>query len=181
MVEGLDMNIWFTADHHFHHSNIIQLCNRPFKFVEDMHYVMIQNHNKRVAKDDVVFFLGDVSLSKKSHQIENFISQMNGTKILILGNHDSLKWHTYEKIGFHSVHSWYFLKYGPYTYNMIHDPNKIGNKPGKYWVHGHTHMEQDLKIINGRMLFNVGVEVRDYQPVHIDELANRINGLKRRV
>jgi calcineurin-like phosphoesterase family protein len=29
-------NIWFTADHHFGHANIIGFCNRPFSDVMEM-------------------------------------------------------------------------------------------------------------------------------------------------
>jgi calcineurin-like phosphoesterase family protein len=29
-------NIWFTADFHLNHSNILRHCNRPFPNVEEM-------------------------------------------------------------------------------------------------------------------------------------------------
>ena len=35
--------IYFTSDTHFFHSNIINLCDRPFKNVDEMNRVLIRN------------------------------------------------------------------------------------------------------------------------------------------
>jgi len=46
------MKIFITADHHFHHKNIIEYCKRPFKTVEEMDNVMTEKWNRKVGKDD---------------------------------------------------------------------------------------------------------------------------------
>lgn len=59
------MNIFITADHHFHHKNIIEYCGRPFKTVEEMDKSMIEKWNNKVSKDDLVIHLGDFALGTK--------------------------------------------------------------------------------------------------------------------
>ena len=37
IMESLDTDhLFFTSDTHFHHANIIQFCDRPFRDVEEM-------------------------------------------------------------------------------------------------------------------------------------------------
>ena len=52
--------IYFTADTHFGHNNVIQFCDRPFASVEEMDEAMIQNWNERVTGNDTVYILGDM-------------------------------------------------------------------------------------------------------------------------
>jgi calcineurin-like phosphoesterase family protein len=47
--------IFFTADQHFGHKNIIKYCNRPFSSVEEMNKVMIDRWNEIVGKEDTVY------------------------------------------------------------------------------------------------------------------------------
>ena len=51
--------IYFTADPHFCHSNIINMCERPFANLEEMHSALIENWNALVSKMDEVNILGD--------------------------------------------------------------------------------------------------------------------------
>ncbi len=46
------MKIFITADHHFHHKNIIEYCGRPFKTVEEMDKIMTEKWNKKVGRKD---------------------------------------------------------------------------------------------------------------------------------
>lgn len=54
------MSIFFTADLHFWHENIIQYCQRPFASADEMNSALISNWNARVTPDDTVYILGDV-------------------------------------------------------------------------------------------------------------------------
>ncbi len=83
------MKIFITADHHFHHKNIIEYCNRPFKTVEEMDKVMVEKWNKKVGKDDLVIHLGDFALGTKE-KVKETREKLNGTIILIKGNHDKV-------------------------------------------------------------------------------------------
>ena len=52
--------IYFTADHHFGHANIIRHCNRPFQNVEEMDMALLSNWNASVKPQDTVYILGDL-------------------------------------------------------------------------------------------------------------------------
>ena len=49
--------IYFTADTHFGHENIIRFCNRPFSSVTEMDETLITNWNRRVKGNDTVYIL----------------------------------------------------------------------------------------------------------------------------
>lgn len=51
--------IYFTADTHFGHCNVIRFCDGPFASAEEMDEAMIQNWNERVTGNDTVYILGD--------------------------------------------------------------------------------------------------------------------------
>ena len=79
--------IYFIADTHFNHENIIKYCNRPFKNTYKMNEYIIQKWNSVVKKDDTVYHLGDVGFGSLQ-EVKSLVERLNGTKILIKGNHD---------------------------------------------------------------------------------------------
>jgi calcineurin-like phosphoesterase family protein len=82
----MDRKYYITSDQHFSHSNIIKLCNRPFKDVEEMNQTMIQRWNEVVAENDIVYHLGDLFWNEKS--AIDILPLLKGEIHLILGNHD---------------------------------------------------------------------------------------------
>lgn len=81
------MEYWFTSDHHFSHSKILEYCERPFSNIQGFTKTYIKNHNDIVKEKNIVFFLGDVGFTS-SKELEDILKQLNGIKILIKGNHD---------------------------------------------------------------------------------------------
>ena len=79
--------IYFTADLHFGHSNVISYENRPFQTVEEMDGALIQNWNRRVSPEDEIFILGDLTL-KGPEKANAVLEQLQGRKYLVRGNHD---------------------------------------------------------------------------------------------
>ena len=77
---------FITSDLHLGHSNIISLCNRPFRDVEEMNDTIINNWNSVVKSGDTVYVLGDFSFKGKG--VHDYLNRLNGDIILIKGNHD---------------------------------------------------------------------------------------------
>ena len=162
--------IWFSADYHFGHDNIIGFVNRPFKNIHSMEKATIERHNSLVSSGDTVYFLGDFSLygSEYYKWFEKIIPKFNGTKHLILGNHDRLKPFAYISAGFASVHTSLELIYNDNTYIMVHDPAVATiqmSKPVR-WLCGHIHLV--FKKLNN--ILNVGIDVHGYNPISIEDV-----------
>ena len=94
------MRRFIIADTHFGHKNIIQYENRPFSSVEEMDNELIKLWNSVVNNDDLVYVLGDFTLSRRIDAIKNLVNQLHGRKILIMGNHDTRKPKDYVECGF---------------------------------------------------------------------------------
>jgi calcineurin-like phosphoesterase family protein len=82
------MTIYFSADLHLSHHNIISYADRPFKTALEMNNILIDNFNACVRQNDDVYILGDFSFSRDIEEIKDQINMLNGFKYLVLGNHD---------------------------------------------------------------------------------------------
>lgn len=63
--------IYFTADTHFGHANIIKMCERPFPDVETMNESMIAAWNERVRGNDTVYVVGDKLLNHGNQKLRH--------------------------------------------------------------------------------------------------------------
>ena len=153
------MKIFITADHHFHHKNIIEYCKRPFKTVEEMDKVMIEKWNKKIGKDDLVNHLRDFALVTKE-QVKKTREKLNGTIILIKGNHDKV---IKEFIVVNDS-----LRIGNIIFSHRPIPKKEISK-GCINVHGHIHEKESFEGIN------VSVEQTNYELVELGELEKEIS------
>jgi calcineurin-like phosphoesterase family protein len=93
------------------------------------------------------------------------LSKLNGTKILILGNHDKLPALEYVELGFQSVHTSLVVD----DVFMAHDPAWAAAIPkDMLMMCGHVHGLFKLVERTHRVL-NVGVDVWDYRPVLFED------------
>ena len=85
-----DVMIFFTADTHFGHANIIKYCDRPFEDVGEMDEELIKRWNQVVGKKDSVYHLGDFCWGEP----KKYMDRLNGNLFLLRGSHDrnSLKY-----------------------------------------------------------------------------------------
>ena len=144
--------------------------------------VMISKWNSVVKPEDTVKYLGDFSLSKAALI---YVSQLNGIKDLIAGNHDHthpahakkpdrIKRMTeqYLEAGFNSVKLEDEVQIGSHRVVLHHMPYSGDHgkeryaqyRPkdnGLYLLHGHVHEKWKVR---GKMI-NVGVDVWDFFPV----------------
>ncbi len=83
------MRTFFTADHHFGHTNIIQYCARPFKDLEHMNLAMIKRWNETVTPDDFIYYLGDFCLGGSYVKL---LGELDFREMVFIpGNHDPIK------------------------------------------------------------------------------------------
>ena len=56
------MGIYVISDLHLNHKNIVNM-GRPFETLQEHNDYVIEEYNKVVGKDDLVYILGDVGFS----------------------------------------------------------------------------------------------------------------------
>lgn len=164
--------IYFTADLHFGHYNIIKYCDRPFRSERHMDQELTRLWNETVTEEDTIYVLGDLSMvtSEGTNYLRRIVSKLNGTKHLILGNHDNLKPFSYVEMGFQTVHTALELKIDNEIYFLNHDPVASITNDRHIWLVGHVHtLFSELKNC-----INVGVDVRGFKPISIDEINSII-------
>lgn len=162
------------SDSHFYHSRILEYENRPFKDVDEMNMELVCRWNSVVGPKDTVYHLGDFGLGKKE-DLRYILSLMNGTKVLIRGNHDRGP-NAMLEVGFESVHSsWQMVRGGKHIY-MVHNPDHY--KTIVRWHHdfvlyGHLHSRRVDKYDNMEGWINCCVENSDYTPIPLEKILNK--------
>ena len=166
--------IYYISDTHFFHSNIINLCNRPFKDVNEMNEKLIENWNKRVKKTDDVYFLGDFSFKCDQKSATELLKRLHGRKFFIKGNHDKENW--LKSIQEQGLIEWYK------DYADINDAGRRvilchypihswdGSYHGSYHLYGHVHNNTVENSTWQKNRYNVSCEVTNYYPITLTDL-----------
>lgn len=179
--------IYFTADHHFGHENIIKYCKRPFNSLEEMDNEMIERWNSVVGHSDTVYHLGDFTLGNRSTAREYF-KRLNGSINVIPGGHDS-RWcetNIFRRVFvFPPIHS---VQTGSLGYIvMCHYPMYTWERShyGSIHLHGHCHgtigtasWSGDVQLPpnqkNG-IRIDVGVDCHDFYPISMNRIKEIID------
>lgn len=194
------MNIWFTSDTHYGHTNIAgesisrwQRGYRDFGSVWEMNEALVGAINKYVREDDILYHLGDWSLGGV-HNIKLFRDSILCRNIhLILGNHDQhirdggTKFHetSFNPIQlFSSVQDVLEVSHGKHRFFMSHYPHLSwhGAPKGVIMLHGHQHgsfnhlnqntLRMDVGIDSAKMILGQS------RPFSIEEVIH-LNGRKK--
>lgn len=160
---------FLISDLHFFHTNILNFepTARPFKSLDEMHEEMVKRWNSVVTPNDHVWVLGDVAFGKPENL--EILRRLNGTKRLVMGNHDMHDSDVYLKY-FKRVCGVVTLGKICMTHVPIH-PSQFYRFD--YNVHGHLHskvvMKEDGSGPDARYI-NVSAEHLNMTPINLQTL-----------
>lgn len=167
-------NIFLASDHHFSHVGMIKFFRadgvtilRDFETTEEMDEHMITQHNRVVSPKDKVYFLGDVAFNKTALAK---VARLNGTKVLVKGNHDQENLVEYVKY-FKDVRGSHQFGGLLLSHIPVH-PNSLGRWPVN--VHGHLHSNnvtlESTGIPDPRYYCVCMEQLKDYTPVSLETI-----------
>lgn len=162
--------VFFFADFHGYHENIIKYCNRPFKDAIEMNRKLVQNWNNTVSKDDKVFLLGDFSFGS-TDQIIELGQQLQGHKVLIKGNHDKKSAEVYRRAGFEHVSAWPIIWNDFYI--LSHAPQHMSPNSPYFNIYGHVHDDPTYADFSSNS-FCVSAERINYRPISFEEIRRKV-------
>lgn len=139
----------YIADCHFGHSEVLLFDHRPFSDIVQMEEGMCMLWNSAVQKSDTVYILGDF-ISGNTDERLRIVRKLNGTKVLIKGNHDptyypnELKKHFLEITRYKEIvdkNRKVILSHFPLLFHA-----QSGN-PQCYMLCGHVHNSVENKLL----------------------------------
>jgi calcineurin-like phosphoesterase family protein len=170
------------------------------KDVLEMNEGLIEFHNSVVKPDDMVYHLGDFSLSKRGP--EQILPRLNGKEHhLITGNHDwchpthsknpekrKKMLELYLNAGFKSINLEGHMDIGGHQCLLSHFPyleedlqfdkrypDYRPKDEGLTLLHGHIHgVWHTKKTSKGTLMIDIGVDSNGYKPVSIDQILDLI-------
>ena len=179
--------IFYIADWHYNHANILSYDNRTFKTVEEMDAALVERWNATVTSADTVYVLGDMFWGGETKAVP-VLDSLNGKKILIKGNHDRCKNTEFRK-RFDQISGYLEITDGDRHVVLCHYPMPCfkNHFHGWYHLYGHVHnsfeanmMEHDRMLLEDLYcrkcnMFNVGAMMpwMDYTPRTLDEIERR--------
>ena len=165
--------IYFTADTHFTHKNIIKFCDRPFSNVTQMNNVLIKEWNRTVTDDDIIYHLGDFGWKDNKENL-SILRQLNGKKYLIKGNHDYsfIKDKAIRK-EFVWIKDYYELIIDGMLIVLCHYPFATwrASHHGTWNLYGLSHGKYNS--VDNQL--DVGIDVDGFKPVSIDQVKDILN------
>jgi len=152
--------IFLTSDQHYGHNNILRYVpERPFSTVADMNKELVQRHNHAVKPGDTVIHLGDFAFGSKM-QVAAYLARLNGTHIIIRGNHDR-GFRALEQLGFALAVPELRLVVNCVRVLLTHRmPTAKPDNADVVW-HGHVHIDNDP----ASWRLNLCVENTGYRPM----------------
>ncbi len=181
------MTTWFTSDQHFGHTRIIEYVKRPFDSVDQMDDIMIERWNERVKSEDIVYHLGDFTLSNLKG-FEYYMEKLNGNIFIVPGGHDSRWLAQFRKNGkeikYTVISDLITVNVRGLELVLCHYPLLTWEKShyGSIHLHGHTHgnigcigRSQEGQGAKPGYRVDVGVDCNNFYPVAITDILNRID------
>lgn len=188
---GKEVNhLYFTSDTHFGHENIIYHCGRPFKSIEEHDAALVENWNKKVPMNAIVFHLGDVAMKFEEERLKEILRSLNGKIYLIIGNHD-IQYLEFLKDYFAGIYWQLGLHIGQHSVLLNHNPflcyaGAWKEKPKAIQLFGHVHSGPynvtgiDLPRLSQLFpwQYDVGVDGNGFAPISWNEILDIMNKRK---
>lgn len=163
-------SVYFTSDLHLGHKGILSFGQRQHESLEEMHLSLVDAWNTVVKKKkDIVYILGDVCMDVQEMR---WLDRLTGQKRLVLGNHDTFQYPVYAKY-FEKVYHFHKSYKGIVLTHIPIHPNELTYRNWKWNVHGHIHNKELSNL--GPKYLNINVDVVGYQPLHLDEVRERLS------
>lgn len=170
--------IWITSDSHFRHNKPFLYEPRHFNSIETHDKAIIENWNKLVAPDDIIYLLGDVIMNDLEGGME-CLRQLNGNIKIIRGNHDTdNKVAAYSALPNVEVLGYaHMLKYGKYHFYLSHYPTLTSNldedkplKQGVINLCGHSHTQNRFGDMGKGLIYHCELDAHQNCPVLLDNI-----------
>ena len=151
--------VFVIGDTHFGHKKILDFekDSRPFLTIEEHDQYLVDSWNRTVNKNDVVWHLGDVLFGEHSFDT---LAKLNGTKHLVMGNHDVYPMEKYKQ-HFNKVVGAVKLRNFIFTHIPVH-PSQFYRFTGN--IHGHMHSA----FLDDKRYINVSAEHLGLTPKLLD-------------
>lgn len=177
LVTGRIMTIFFTSDTHFNHERTLTVSNsaRPFSCVKEMNQTIIERWNTVVNDGDLVYHLGDLCLLS---QMDIWLQQLKGRKILIQGNHDT-KERLRNAIGWEEVHNYLEIKVEKTRLFLCHYAMRTWHHSHKGTLHLYGHSHGNLP--GDSQSLDVGVDCWGFSPITLEEIKERLKTFTKRI
>jgi len=187
------MTVWFTADLHLGHRNVVRYCERPFLTDEDAALVrsegprgawrvsdeslhrhddgLLEAINQRVSANDTLWVLGDFCLASPD-VVAGYRRRIRCRKVhLVRGNHDR------GSAGdvFASVMDQGMISVNGQRIWLNHYPMRSWDRSfhGSWHFYGHVHghlRDEDARR-DWMLVRDVGVDACGYRPLSFEEIA----------
>ena len=160
------MKTFITSDLHFGHKNIMKFCPvTRARFRDDVSYMneaMVKEWNDMVAPEDLTYILGDVAFMSGS-DAGRIVNRLNGTKILVEGNHDrkTLMDATFRN-AFAEVHKYLDINYNGTKCVMFHYPIAEWDQMHRGAVHFHGHLHGNKSGLEGFRALDAGMDATGF-------------------
>jgi calcineurin-like phosphoesterase family protein len=160
---------WGRHRTHSGHSAARSFYRRPFTSIAEMDRVMIDRWNAVVGTSDELWDLGDFAVRQSAERVASLLRVLNGQKHLITGNNDDATVTNCD--GWQSVQPYAEVTVDGTGLVLCHYPFRTWHDMGRGAINLHGHSHGKLKPLPRQ--FDVGVDVRDFQPVQLAEIVGK--------
>lgn len=175
-------NIFVCSDSHYSHKNLIKNlstwtsgAHRDYSSIEEHNDILVQNINKTVGKNDILFMLGDVSFGGVDN-VRIFMDRIICDEIhLIFGNHDKniIDNKNNLKSCFTTTSFYREIFIDKEEVVLFHYPIKEWNNAhkGSYQLYGHQHNLPENRFSNKGRSMDIGFDGHpEFRPYNINEI-----------